>query len=115
MRFLLKDLRMDQNVELFTRLFEKYVPTTTEDTVLVSVKVKGRKDGMQVERTYAKQFFPSNGFTTIEMTTAYSLCATVDLWASNKIKSTGLVRQENIEWEHFIQTPWGAIFKEDIE
>ena len=109
MRFLLKDLRMDQNIELFTSFFEKYVPRTLRDMVLLYIRVQGIRNGVMTERSYRKQFF-ANGCTAIEMTTASSLCAIVELWARSKIQKIGLLRQEHVNWDDFVATRHGALF-----
>lgn len=81
MKFLLHDLRMDRNQETFVKLFNKEVPRTHDDIVILYVQASGKKDGQFVTRTYTKTIYGDEKFTAIQKTTAHGICAVVYYWA----------------------------------
>ena len=112
MDFLFNDLQLDQSS--LTSIFKSCIPKTRKDAVILFVSASS--DGIEDEITYYKCFKPReiNGrrMSAIEYTTAIGLVAMVELFVKKKIRQTGVVRQEDVDWKDFIKTKFGYIYRE---
>ena len=110
--FLFNDLQLDQSS--LTSIFKSCIPKTRKDAVILFVSASS--DGIEDEITYYKCFKPReiNGrrMSAIEYTTAIGLVAMVELFVKKKIRQTGVVRQEDVDWKDFIKTKFGYIYRE---
>lgn len=111
MRFLLKDLGLGKNQKVFVELFDREVPQTMQDVVLILIKVTGSKNGKFMEEVYAKDIVGEEGMTAIQLTTMSGICGVVASWFSNKWeKKNGFVKQEEIDFDSFINSKWGQVY-----
>src|SRR5690606_3746911 len=96
MSFLLHGLRLENQRILLKKLLESAVPCTHQDVVLVFSTVTGWKNGEYQQLSDARKIYHGSihGLTSssIQITTATSLCAVVDLWRDGKIPNQGFVR-----------------------
>ena len=117
MKTLLHDLQLRNRRDLLKDVFENSVPATLQDVVLIFVTVCGRKQGQLVQETYANKVYGGAvaGFdaSAIQVTTAASICAVLDLLKSGMIRATGFVRQEEIALNDFLQNRFGAYYGGD--
>ena len=115
MRALLRDLGLSNRRELLLEMFAHALPVTDQDVVVIFVEVTGRRGGRLEQATYANkihgQEFAGRDYTAIQLCTASSACAVLDLLADGSIGGPGLVRQEDIRLSDFLANRFGRIFK----
>lgn len=111
---LLHDLRLAERRDVFKDILENALPTTSQDVVVIFVTVSGNKNGCLVQETYANkiygQAFDGRQYSAIQMTTAGSICAVLDMLASGQLPQTGFVRQEEISLEKFLSNSYGQVY-----
>ncbi len=114
MRFLMQDLQMNEDRTTLKKILEKSLPRTYQDVMLLYVCVTGEKGDDYYERSYVKKVEPKqlNGqeWSAIQISTASSLCAVVDLVINNPKKYKGFVYQEEIPFDEFMNNRFGKIF-----
>jgi len=114
-KFLMHELRLGQSRSLLQDVLETAVPQMSQDVVLVFVAVQGKKNGSLIEKNYTKKFYPktidSYQWSAVQMSTASSLCALIDLVIGGHVKpDSNFVRQELIKFNDFIDNRFGAYF-----
>jgi saccharopine dehydrogenase-like NADP-dependent oxidoreductase len=111
MRFLLDDLQMRDHRDELGRIFERALPTTYQDQIVIFVSATGQYHGRLTERTYAKTVFhkviDNENWSGIQITTAAGVCAVLDLLIEGKIPQRGFVKMEQINYEDFIANRFG--------
>src|SRR5690606_21329991 len=89
MKTLLHDLRLRHRRDVLKDVLEHALPTTMQDVVVIFVTVSGHRNGLFIQESYANKIYSTEigGRTTsaIQVTTASSACAVLDLLASGKI------------------------------
>jgi saccharopine dehydrogenase-like NADP-dependent oxidoreductase len=131
MKFLLKDLKFqqpDKRIDLI-KLLDQSIPMTTQDVVLIMVSVvgviksPGRDNNSQVnainnyqQLTEIRRIYPqtiklpdgsTKNYSAIQICTAASLCAIIELWLLGKLNSSGFICQESLLLDDFYQTHYG--------
>lgn len=124
MTFLLRDLKFqekDKRASL-VQLLDENIPMTSQDRVLIIVTVCGdikqptngmsRYQQLTELRHVHSQTIELPGqaaqnYSAIQICTAASLCAVLELWLKNQLPNTGFVRQESISLALFYQTHFG--------
>lgn len=109
MKFLLDDLHMADNKETFVRLLN-LVPTTTQDIVIVYIKVSGIQNGELREAVYQRVIhgLDEPNLTAIEHATAAGVCS----WISeikNGFHKEGFVHQT--DFNYFSKSPFWKTYK----
>ncbi len=114
MRFLMKDLDLNHDRPTLKRILEHAIPKTAQDVVIVYVSVTGAQDNQLTEENYVKKFYSENRYgldwSAIQLTTASSLCAVLDIVINQPGKFHGLVKQEQISLEAFTHNRFGQYF-----
>ncbi len=114
MKFLLNDLRLSERRQLVKEILERAIPVTWQDVVITFVNVSGTKNGQFVQLTDARKIYHQDiagqHWSAIQITTAASICAAVDLHAQKKLPNRGFVRQEDIRFEDFITNRFGRYY-----
>lgn len=114
MRFLMNDLKLNYDRDTLKRILEGVLPKTAQDVVLVYVSVTGMQDNSYLEENYFKKFYPKkiNGvnWTAIQLTTATSLCAVLDMVMKQPGKYRGLVKQEQFSLDDFLASRFGQYY-----
>jgi saccharopine dehydrogenase-like NADP-dependent oxidoreductase len=114
MKVLLNDLRLRDRRDLLKDILEHAVPATMQDVVIVFVTVSGLKAGRLVQETYANKIYAQEIggalLSAIQITTASSLCAVLDLLAEGRLPSRGITRQEEIELAAFLANRFGRVY-----
>ena len=115
MKFLMVDLQLNEYRGILKQILESAVPTTQQDRVVMLISVVGKVGGSLRENTYTKVIphgeIDGIHWTAIQIATASSLASVVDLCLQGKISKTGLVRQEEIDFETFIESEYGSVFR----
>jgi saccharopine dehydrogenase-like NADP-dependent oxidoreductase len=110
-RFLCNDLRLCERRELFRDVLENAVPITAQDVVLIFVTVSGLRGGRMVQETFTKKVYHGEvhgrQLSAIQITTASSVCAVMDLQHEGKLKPRGFLRQEEVSLRDFLDNRFG--------
>lgn len=113
-KFLMNDLKLNEDRPTLKRIFEAAIPKTLQDVVLVYVSVTGKQDGQFIEENYVKKFYPKiiSGlrWSAIQLTTASGICTVVDLVLSKPNQYQGFIRQEQISFEALINNRFGEYY-----
>lgn len=116
-RFLCNDLRLCERRELFRDVLENAVPITAQDVVLIFITASGLRGGRMVQETYTKKVYHGEiggrALSAIQITTASSVCAVLDLHREGKIAQRGFVRQEEIPLSEFLHNRFGRHYEQD--
>ena len=114
MRFLMNDLKLNDDRDTLKRILEASIPKTAQDVVLVYVSVTGLQDHQFTEENYVKKFYPKkiNGilWSAIQLTTASEICAVIDIITRQPGKYKGLVNQEQFSLEELISNRFGQYY-----
>lgn len=115
MRFLMNDLKLSQDRHTLIRILEKAISKTYQDVVLIYIAVKGYKDDELIEETYVKKVYPKviagKLWSAIQITTAASVCAVLDIVLKDPKKYKGIVLQEFIPLKDFLSNPFGQYYQ----
>jgi saccharopine dehydrogenase-like NADP-dependent oxidoreductase len=114
MKTLLHDLGLRGRREVLKDVLEHALPGTLQDVVIVFVTVTGRRGGRLEQETWAHKVYAReiNGRMrgAIQVTTAASVCAVLDLLADGTLPQKGFVRQEDIALDRFLANRFGACY-----
>ena len=85
-------------------------------TCVIFVTVSGRMNGRLTQQTYANKVYSGvvggKMRSAIQITTASSLCAMIDLLAQGALPQQGFVRQEGVALETFLGNRFGSVFSD---
>lgn len=114
MKALLHDLRLKDRREVLKDILENALPATLQDVVIVFVTVTGWREGRLQQDTYAHKIYGGRvggeERSAIQITTASSLCAMLDLLAQGRLPQQGFVRQEDVSLQDFLGNRFGAAY-----
>ncbi len=117
MKALLHDLRLKDRRDVLKDILEKSLPATMQDVVIVFVTVAGQRDGRLQQDTYARKIYShvlaGKMHSAIQITTASSLCAMLDLLAEGSLPQLGFVRQEEVPLAAFLANRFGRVYAAD--
>ncbi len=113
-RFLMNDLKLNDDRDTLKRIFEHAIPKTFQDVVLVYVSVTGIQHDQFIEENYVKKFYPKtiggHRWSAIQLTTASGICAALDIVMNNPQKYNGFVRQEQFSYDDLITSQFGGYY-----
>ncbi len=113
-RFLMDDLRFRDAPKALVEIFQRSIPATRDDFVLVSVRALGNVAGRYEERTFWRkvdgQYIGKRFFTGIEIATAAGVCGVLHLLLDGALPQRGLVRMEDVSYEAFMDSPFGRYY-----
>jgi saccharopine dehydrogenase-like NADP-dependent oxidoreductase len=114
MKALLHDLRLRDRRDVLKDILENAVPSTTQDVVIIFVTVAGWREGRLVQETYARKIYSAtvggHVRSAIQITTASSLAAMLDLLVQGKLPQLGFLRQEDVKLADFLGNRFGAVY-----
>ncbi|MCA8973413.1 MAG: saccharopine dehydrogenase NADP-binding domain-containing protein [Planctomycetes bacterium] len=114
MKFLLQDLQMQDNQDQLREIFERCLPTTFRDQIVIFVSATGKFRGRLTEGTYAKTIYhqeiDGENWSGIQITTAAGVTAIVDLLREGRIQDKGLLRMESVDYEAFLHNRFGRYY-----
>jgi saccharopine dehydrogenase-like NADP-dependent oxidoreductase len=117
-KFLVDELRLGDRRELLKDILEKSVPITYQDVVIVFVTVTGWRKGRFVQKSEARKIYMStiDGeiWSAIQITTAASLCAVVDLHVAGRLPAAGFVKQEDVDFDAFVANRFGRHYEKSV-
>lgn len=111
MLFLLDELRLRERRQLLKEILENALPRTLQDVVVVFCTATGQRDGQMVQLWDARKIYHQTQgeevWSAIQITTAASLCAVLDLHIKGDLPETGFVRQEEVDFDKFLANRFG--------
>ncbi len=116
MRFLMNDLKLNEDRSTLKRILENSVPKTYQDLVIIYISVTGWKGHDYLEQSYFKKIYPHEvggiSWSAIQMATASSLCTVADIVLSNETQYSGFVLQEVIPLDTFLSNSFSEPYRE---
>jgi saccharopine dehydrogenase-like NADP-dependent oxidoreductase len=115
MILLVNELRLSERREVLKEILERAVPITFQDVVVTFCTVTGYRKGNLVQRSDARKIYHTElageAWSAIQLTTASALCAVLDLHMQNGLAKQGFVRQEDVDFDQFIQNRFGRQYE----
>jgi saccharopine dehydrogenase-like NADP-dependent oxidoreductase len=121
MDFLINGLRMGDTTETqreLGRIFDRAIPMTRQDVVLMLCAASGWRQGLYTEETDARKIYHQQiggeHWSAIQLTTSAAACVAVDLLREEKLTvKRGFVRQEDVALETFLANRFGRYYAYD--
>ncbi len=114
MAFLTQELRLSDRRELLREILENAIPITKQDVIVIFCTITGYKNGHLQQIGDARKIYPLNLdgeiWSAIQLTTAASLCAVLDLYLNGQIPQNGFLKQEQINRENFLSNRFGRYY-----
>ncbi len=114
MRLLMNDLQLNKDRQNLKHILEEALPRTNQDVVIIYVAVEGMQHGEYLEETFVKKIYPKTiakaQWSAIQVATATSACAVIDLVLQAPVIPKGLVTQESIALDAFLQNRFGQYY-----
>ena len=116
-KFLMQDLKLNDDRETLKKIFERSMPGTNNDVMIVYISVTGKKDGRYLEENYLNKIYAQNmlgrHYSAIQVTTASGMCSVFDIVQTNRKKYSGLLGHQDIRLEDILDNEFGHIFREE--
>ncbi len=117
MKALLHDLRLKDRRDVLKDILEQSVPATLQDVVIIFVTVAGIRNGHLLQDSYVRKVYShalgGRMRSAIQITTASSLCAMLDLLAAGRLPQAGFVKQEDVPLAKFLSNRFGSVYAMD--
>lgn len=114
MRFLMNDLKLNEDRGTLKRILERAIPKTYQDIVIVYISVEGHKHGQLVETSYVKKIYPKKignlEWSAIQISTASGICSVADLVLTHPQNYHGLILQENFRLDEVLANRFGHYY-----
>jgi len=111
MKFLIEELRLGECRKQLKEILERAVPVTFQDVVVTFCTVIGSRSGQLVQITDGRKVYHQDlggrPWSAIQITTAASVCAVLDMFVSGQLPRRGFVRQEQVDFDAFIVNRFG--------
>lgn len=115
---LIHDLRFIDDRENLKNILERSLPHTTQDVVIIFVTVTGERAGRFSQKNYCKKIYNAKihnkNWGAIQISTAAGVCAVLDMHAKSELKESGIINQEEICYDKFINNRFGAYYNSSI-
>jgi saccharopine dehydrogenase-like NADP-dependent oxidoreductase len=115
MAMLVNELRLNERREMLKDILEHAVPVTFQDVVVTFCTVSGQRKGQFVQISDARKIYhqeiDGEIWSAIQITTAASLCAVLDLHFGGALPDSGLVKQEQVDLDTFLANRFGRYYQ----
>jgi saccharopine dehydrogenase-like NADP-dependent oxidoreductase len=115
MAFLISELRLGHRRDVLKDILENAIPVTFQDVVVIFCTASGTRNGQLVQISDARKIYGQTigdeAWSAIQITTAAGVCALVDMHLEGKLSGQGLVRQEQVALEDFLDNRFGQHYK----
>ena len=113
-KLLVRDLGLSRRQDLLKEILDEALPHTLQDVVIIFVTVSGMKGGKLCQESFAKKIYAKELYGkqrgAIQITTAASACAVIDLMQDGKLPAQGFIKQEQVRLDDFLSKPiWPAL------
>ncbi|WP_299615631.1 saccharopine dehydrogenase C-terminal domain-containing protein [Pelagibius sp.] len=114
MNFFFHELLMRERRELAGQILTNAKPPVDDDVVYVHVSAEGWSAGRLNRKEFVRAYYPieisGTPWTAISWTTSASACAVIEMVSEGKLPLRGFIKQEEIPFEAFLQTPTGKLY-----
>jgi saccharopine dehydrogenase-like NADP-dependent oxidoreductase len=111
---LLHDLKFIDDRAALRYIFERSLPHTVQDLVIIFITVTGKMDGVYCQENYSQKIkhaiVHDKEWGAIQITTASGICAVLDLHAKGLLPKKGFIKQEDIDFKIFISNRFGRVY-----
>jgi len=111
-QLLVNELRLGERRDVLKHILESAVPITFQDVVVTFCTVTGQRNGQLVQMTDARKVYhqqiSGENWSAIQITTAASVCAVLDLFVAGRLPRRGFVRQEQVDLDAFLANRFGT-------
>lgn len=118
MKLLVDELRLGEHRDQFKEILERAVPVTFQDVVVTFCTVTGWRKGLLVQKSDARKIYHQQigdeMWSAIQITTAAGICAVLDLHAMGRLPRRGLVTQEQVTMESFLDNRFGEYYESQM-
>jgi saccharopine dehydrogenase-like NADP-dependent oxidoreductase len=118
MALLVDELRLCRRRDLLKDILEHAVPITFQDVVVTFCTVTGYRNRQLVQTSDARKIYHQSiageNWSAIQITTAAGICAVLDMHAAGELPRQGFVRQEQVDFNRFIQNRFGRYYESKI-
>ncbi|MDA7797705.1 hypothetical protein N8949_01515 [Flavobacteriaceae bacterium] len=108
------ELILKEDKKQLERILSNAKPPVEEDVVYVYAIVEGWQKNTLSRKEYYKAFYPieihGKKWRAISWTTAASLVGVVEMVANKTLPQKGFLKQEEIPFDKFLETPTGSLF-----
>lgn len=113
--FLMRGLKLNHDRKTLKRILEKAIPSTTQDVVIIYASVVGKKQGRLTESNFVKKVYPvqlyNKKWSAIQVSTAVTAAATVDIVINEPEKYHGYINQEQFTLKDIANNRIGKLLK----
>lgn len=113
-RFLMHDLRLQEDTETLHKILANAIPSTKQDVVIVFVAVSGWINGLYEQKILTRTIKASTNETAIQIATTSGICAVIDLFREGKLPSEGFIGQEKVCLQEFLENRFGAAYNQSL-
>jgi saccharopine dehydrogenase-like NADP-dependent oxidoreductase len=118
MAFLLQDLKFANDQDTLCSIFERSLPTTTQDECLVLVQAVGMQGTRRLQKTYVSRVYHKTigdtHFGAIQLTTAAGVCGVIDMILNSDRKDkSGLIKVEDLDLKEFLANEFGKHYYDE--
>jgi saccharopine dehydrogenase-like NADP-dependent oxidoreductase len=114
MKFLLYELILKEKRDLVEKILTEAKPPVQEDVVYVYAVVEGWKGEEIAREEFYEAYYPieidGQHWRAISWTTAASIAAVVEMVADGKLPQKGFLKQEDIDFEEYLNTENGKFY-----
>ncbi len=116
MNFFFHELLMRERRGLAGEILTHAKPPVDDDVVYVHVSAEGWSDDRLNRKEYVQAYYPiavaGERWTAIAWTTSASACAVIEMVNEGKLPAQGFIKQEEIPFEAFLDTPTGRLYRD---
>jgi saccharopine dehydrogenase-like NADP-dependent oxidoreductase len=110
MQFLLHDCKFKIYRDDLKQVLERSLPAA-KDVVITSCSATGWIDGQSVTLTDVRHIYGKPPWTAIQITTAASVCALVDMHRQGMLPEGVFLHQDKIDLNDFLNNYFGRAYK----
>lgn len=115
LKFMMQDLGLNKDRELLKKILELALPHTAEDVAVIYIVVTGQQRDQYREESYVRKIYSQPilqmPWTAIQVTTASSVCAIVDMVLDHPENYHGFILQEQFSLTNFLNNRFGKIYQ----
>jgi saccharopine dehydrogenase-like NADP-dependent oxidoreductase len=113
-KLLIRDLQLNSRRDLLKEILDEALPHTLQDVVVIFVTVSGIKKGKLVQQSFAKKIYAQEiqgrQRGAIQITTAASACAIIDMMQDCQLPDAGFIKQEQVKLDAFLGNRFGQYY-----
>ena len=113
-KFLLNDLGFIDHRQQLCDIFDRSIPSTSDDVIVILCVAIGIENGKLVEKIDSRRvpakLINGKHWTGIQITTAAGVCAVLDMLKDGQVPQKGFVKMEDVSYDAFIKNRFGAYY-----